>query len=39
MNALKTAALLGALTAILMIGGEAIAGRNGLYIGLAFAVW
>jgi len=38
MNALKTAVLLGLLTAILLIGGEAIAGRNGLYIGLAFAV-
>jgi heat shock protein HtpX len=38
MNAFKTAVLLGLLTAILMLGGEAIAGRNGLYIGLAFAV-
>ncbi len=38
MNTLKTAILLGLLTAILMIGGQAIAGRNGLYIGLAFAV-
>jgi heat shock protein HtpX len=38
MNALKTAVLLGTLTAILLIGGEAIAGRNGLYIGMAFAV-
>ncbi|MGO9260871.1 MAG: zinc metalloprotease HtpX [Bryobacteraceae bacterium] len=38
MNTLKTAFLLGLLSAILLIGGEAIAGRNGLYIGLAFAV-
>ena len=38
MNALKTAVLLSVLTALLLIGGEAIAGRNGLYIGLAFAV-
>ena len=32
MNTLKTAALLGFLTAILLIGGQAIAGRQGLYI-------
>jgi len=38
MNALKTAVLLGVLTAILLVGGQALAGRNGLYIGLAFAV-
>ena len=38
MNTLKTAFLLGLLSAILLIGGEAIAGRNGLYIGLAIAV-
>jgi heat shock protein HtpX len=38
MNTLKTAFLLGLLSAILLIGGQAIAGRNGLYIGLAFAV-
>jgi heat shock protein HtpX len=38
MNILKTAVLLGLLSAILLIGGQAIAGRNGLYIGLAFAV-
>ena len=30
MNALKTAALLGFRTAILLIGGQAIAGRQGL---------
>ena len=34
-NALKTAALLGFLTAILLIGGQAIAGRQGLYMALA----
>jgi len=34
-NTVKTAALLGFLTAILLIGGEAIAGRQGLYMALA----
>ena len=34
-NTLKTAALLGFLTAILLIGGQALAGRQGLYIALA----
>jgi heat shock protein HtpX len=38
MNTLKTAFLLGLLSAILLIGGQALAGRNGLYIGLAIAV-
>jgi heat shock protein HtpX len=38
MNALKTAALLGVLSGILLLGGEAIAGRQGLYIGMAMAV-
>jgi len=37
MNALKTAALLGLLSAVLLIGGEAIAGRQGLYMGLGMA--
>src|SRR5215471_2431628 len=37
MNALKTAVLLGLLSALLLVGGEALGGRNGLYIGLAFA--
>jgi heat shock protein HtpX len=37
MNGLKTVVLLGALSALLLIGGEAIAGRQGLYIGLALA--
>ncbi|HEY3839186.1 MAG TPA: zinc metalloprotease HtpX [Bryobacteraceae bacterium] len=35
---MKTALLLGLLSAILIIGGSAIAGRQGIYIGLAFAV-
>jgi heat shock protein HtpX len=35
MNALKTAILLAVLSAILLIGGEAIAGRQGLYMALA----
>ncbi len=34
-NTLKTAALLGFLTAILLIGGQAIAVRQGLYMALA----
>lgn len=38
MNALKTAFLLGLMTALLLIGGEYLGGRNGLYIGLAIAV-
>jgi heat shock protein HtpX len=38
MNALKTALLLGLLSAILLVGGEALGGRNGLYMGLGFAV-
>jgi heat shock protein HtpX len=38
MNTLKTALLLGLLSALLLIGGEAIAGQQGLYYGLAFAV-
>ncbi len=37
MNSLKTAALLGLLSAVILIGGEAIAGRNGLYMALCFA--
>jgi len=37
-NTLKTAALLGLLSAVLMVGGGAIAGHNGMYIGLAIAV-
>src|SRR5215470_8554981 len=37
-NTLKTVALLGLLSAILMIGGQAVAGRSGLYFGLAMAL-
>src|SRR6058998_1264536 len=37
-NTLKTVILLGLLSAILMVGGQALAGRSGLYIGLALAV-
>jgi heat shock protein HtpX len=37
-NALKTAALLGLLSAILIIGGRAIAGPQGIEYGLAIAV-
>jgi heat shock protein HtpX len=38
MNALKTAVLLGLLSALLIVGGSAIAGRQGLYMGLILAV-
>src|SRR5437588_4925730 len=38
MNAVKTVLLLGALSALLLIGGEAIAGQQGLYWGLGLAV-
>ncbi len=37
MNGLKTVALLGALSALLLIGGEAWGGRQGLYTGLGLA--
>ncbi len=37
MNALKTAVLLGLLSGILLVGGEALAGRQGLYYALGFA--
>ncbi|MDQ6700661.1 MAG: zinc metalloprotease HtpX [Acidobacteriota bacterium] len=37
-NALKTVLLLGFLSALLILGGEAIAGRQGIYLGLMFAV-
>jgi len=37
MNMLKTALLLGLLSGVLLVGGEALGGRNGLYIGLAIA--
>src|SRR6185295_5220927 len=37
MNGLKTVLLLGLLSGILVVGGGAIAGENGLYIGLGIA--
>ncbi|HEV2448250.1 MAG TPA: zinc metalloprotease HtpX [Candidatus Sulfopaludibacter sp.] len=37
-NAVKTALLLGLLSGLLLIGGEALGGRNGLYVGLGIAV-
>jgi heat shock protein HtpX len=37
-NGLKTAVLLGALSALLLVGGQAIGGTRGLTIGLALAV-
>src|SRR4051794_19080120 len=36
-NTLKTAALLGFLTALLLVGGQALAGRQGLYIALVIS--
>jgi heat shock protein HtpX len=38
MNGLKTALLLGLMSAVLLVGGQAIAGQNGLWIGFAIAV-
>ncbi len=38
MNGVKTVLLLGALSALLLVGGEAIAGRQGLYLGLMMAI-
>ncbi len=38
MNSIKTVLLLGLLSALLLVGGEAFGGRNGLYIGLLLAV-
>jgi heat shock protein HtpX len=37
MNALKTALLLGLMSGLLLVGGEAIAGRQGLYYALGIA--
>ncbi len=37
-NALKTVFLLGLLSALLLVGGQALGGRQGLYIGLIMAV-
>src|SRR6516225_8589016 len=36
-NSLKTVLLLGLLSGILVVGGGALMGRNGLYLGLAMA--
>ena len=38
MNGLKTALLLGLLSSIVVVGGQAAAGRRGVWIGLALAV-
>jgi len=38
MNFLKTALLLGLLTALLLVGGEAAGGRGGLYVGFLLAL-
>ncbi len=38
-NTLKTALLLGLLSGLLLVGGEALGGRQGLYIGLGIAVF
>jgi heat shock protein HtpX len=38
MNGIKTAALLGLLSALLIVGGGAIAGRGGMWMGLTLAV-
>ena len=38
MNGLKTALLLGFMTALLLVAGEAVGGREGLYIGLGLAL-
>jgi heat shock protein HtpX len=38
MNAIKTAALLGLLSGLLLLGGDAIAGRQGLYMAFALAI-
>lgn len=38
MNGVKTILLLGLLSGLLLVGGEAVAGRDGLYMGLMLAV-
>ncbi len=38
MNAIKTAALLGLMSSILLLGGQAIAGRQGLVLALGMAI-
>src|SRR5882672_10263622 len=37
-NTLKTVALLGLMSAILIVGGQALGGQGGMYVGLALAV-
>lgn|SRR5579864_291668 len=37
-NTVKTVLLLGLLSGLLLVGGQALGGRNGLYLGLAIAV-
>src|SRR5258707_7320370 len=37
-NTLKTVALLGLMSALLIVGGQMLAGRSGMYIGLVMAV-
>ena len=37
-NTIKTVLLLGLLSALLIVGGQAFGGRNGIYMGLVFAV-
>jgi len=37
-NTLKTALLLGLLSAVLLVGGQALGGRNGLIMGMGFAI-
>lgn len=37
-NSIKTVLLLGLLSGLLLLGGEALGGRQGLYMGLGFAV-
>ena len=37
MNGLKTAALLGLMSGVLLVGGQAIGGKNGLFMGFAIA--
>ncbi|MFB3779058.1 MAG: zinc metalloprotease HtpX [Bryobacteraceae bacterium] len=38
MNGLKTVILLGVLSGLLLVGGQAVAGRQGLYMGLGMAL-
>src|SRR5260370_11638234 len=38
MNTVKTVLLLGLLSGLLLLGGEYVGGRNGLYVGLILAI-